>query len=112
MIKMRLITIRDGYGKAIAILKALPKKVESVKDIQNVAGLGSGSVSRIKEILTTGRISKMELFTVSYYGIESNKCIKRMRRRLRCYNFLMMYMELDEQLHCSYTTKAFALSMI
>lgn len=56
--------LRYGYGKAIATLKAYPKKIESMEDAKNVIGLGPSMVDKIKEILKTGKLKRAEFFAV------------------------------------------------
>jgi DNA polymerase beta len=46
--------------KVIDILKNITYKIKSEKDVTNIAGIGSHTLQRINEILTTGKLSEIK----------------------------------------------------
>lgn len=49
-----------GYRKAISAIRSLKFEISSVKDVENLAGIGSKTKGKIKELLENGTISKVE----------------------------------------------------
>ncbi|MBA0734262.1 hypothetical protein Gogos_018196 [Gossypium gossypioides] len=51
-----------SYYKAIAVVEKLPFKVESADQVKDLPGIGKSMQDHIQEILTTGKLSKLEQF--------------------------------------------------
>lgn len=49
-----------AYMKAAAVIRGLDKEIESEKDVENLRGIGEKISKKIKELLTTGKINKLE----------------------------------------------------
>ena len=56
-----------AYRKAIAIIKSLKTKIESVKDVNNLFGIGTKIKAKIVEILETGKLMKATILQVIYF---------------------------------------------
>ncbi|MCO5578785.1 hypothetical protein L7F22_032631 [Adiantum nelumboides] len=48
------------YRKAAIRLEKLPCKISSMEDVKHVSGIGSSVIDKIKEILCTGKLQKLE----------------------------------------------------
>lgn len=46
--------------KAAAVIRNLDKEIESERDVENIKGVGKKISDKIKELLGTGKISKLE----------------------------------------------------
>ncbi|XWS68945.1 hypothetical protein CRYUN_Cryun04dG0136900 [Craigia yunnanensis] len=64
-----------SYHKAIAVVEKLPFKIESVDQVKNLPGIGKSLQDHIQEIVTNGKLSKLEHFetdekvrTISLFG--------------------------------------------
>ncbi|XP_028801866.1 DNA polymerase lambda [Neltuma alba] len=64
-----------SYYKAIAVIEKLPFKIESVDQVKNLPSIGKSMKDHIQEIITTGKLSKLEHFetdekvrTISLFG--------------------------------------------
>ncbi|XP_017971942.1 PREDICTED: DNA polymerase beta isoform X1 [Theobroma cacao] len=64
-----------SYYKAIAAVEKLPFKIESSNQVKNLPGIGKSMQDHIQEIVTTGKLSKLEHFeadekvrTISLFG--------------------------------------------
>lgn len=64
-----------SYYKAITVIDKLPFKIESVDQVKNLPGIGKSMQDHIQEIVTTGKLSKLEHFksdekvrTISLFG--------------------------------------------
>lgn len=64
-----------SYYKAIPVIEKLPFKIESVDQVKNLPGIGKSLQEHIQEIVTTGKLSKLEHFerdekvrTISLFG--------------------------------------------
>ncbi|XVE75102.1 hypothetical protein DITRI_Ditri12bG0070000 [Diplodiscus trichospermus] len=64
-----------SYYKAIAVVEKLPFKIESADQVKNLPGIGKSLQDHIQEIVTTGKLSKLEHFetdekvrTISLFG--------------------------------------------
>lgn len=64
-----------SYYKAIAVIEKLPFKIESADQINNLPSIGKSMKDHIQEIITTGKLSKLEHFetdekvrTISLFG--------------------------------------------
>ncbi|XP_021293429.1 DNA polymerase lambda isoform X2 [Herrania umbratica] len=64
-----------SYYKAIAVVEKLPFKIESSNQVKNLPGIGKSMQDHIQEIVTTGKLSKLEHFetdekvrTISIFG--------------------------------------------
>ncbi|KAK7380721.1 hypothetical protein VNO78_33237 [Psophocarpus tetragonolobus] len=64
-----------SYYKAIAVIEKLPFKIESANQINNLPSIGKSMKDHIQEIITTGKLSKLEHFetdekvrTISLFG--------------------------------------------
>ncbi|XP_061376565.1 DNA polymerase lambda [Gastrolobium bilobum] len=64
-----------SYYKAIAVIEKLPFKIESADQIKNLPSIGKSMKDHIQEIITTGKLSKLEHFetdekvrTISLFG--------------------------------------------
>ncbi|XVE92499.1 hypothetical protein REPUB_Repub01dG0102800 [Reevesia pubescens] len=51
-----------SYYKAIAVVEKLPFKIESADQVKNLPGIGKSMQDHIQEIVTTGKLSKLEHF--------------------------------------------------
>ena len=49
-----------AYMKAAAVIRNLDKEIESERDVENIKGVGKKISDKIKELLGTGKISKLE----------------------------------------------------
>ena len=86
-----------AYGKAIAVLKALPFKVTSAKDAENIAGLGKRMLTLIEEILATGKIGVAEKASVNILlGRLTQSLLFRKMRQHKCYNHFIQFLGLDQ----------------
>ncbi|AYV82894.1 MAG: DNA polymerase family X protein [Hyperionvirus sp.] len=56
----------QAIERVIELIKKFPKKITSVKQLENVKGIGKGSLERVKEILKTGKLSEIKPFMVDY----------------------------------------------
>ncbi|KAK8567702.1 hypothetical protein V6N12_006279 [Hibiscus sabdariffa] len=64
-----------SYYKAIAVVEKLPFKIESADQVKGLPGIGKSMQDHIQEIVTTGKLSKLEHFetdekvrTISLFG--------------------------------------------
>ncbi|KAG5051010.1 DNA polymerase lambda [Glycine soja] len=64
-----------SYHKAIAVIEKLPFKIESTDQINNLPSIGKSMKDHVQEIMTTGKLSKLEHFetdekvrTISLFG--------------------------------------------
>lgn len=64
-----------SYYKAIPVVEKLPFKIESADQVKNLPGIGKSMQDHIQEIVTTGKLSKLEHFetdekvrTISLFG--------------------------------------------
>ncbi|XP_027153453.1 DNA polymerase lambda isoform X1 [Coffea eugenioides] len=64
-----------SYHKAIPVIEKLPFKIESVEQVKHLPGIGKSMQDHIQEIVTTGKLSKLEHFetdekvkTISLFG--------------------------------------------
>ncbi|XP_048231585.1 DNA polymerase lambda-like isoform X5 [Ricinus communis] len=64
-----------SYYKAIPVTEKLPFKIESADQVKNLPGIGKSLQDHIQEIVTTGKLSKLEHFetdekvrTISLFG--------------------------------------------
>ncbi|XP_057448411.1 DNA polymerase lambda isoform X2 [Lotus japonicus] len=64
-----------SYHKAIAVIEKLPFKIESTDQLKNLPSIGKSMKDHIQEIITTGKLSKLEHFetdekvrTISLFG--------------------------------------------
>ncbi|OMO83941.1 hypothetical protein CCACVL1_11079 [Corchorus capsularis] len=64
-----------SYYKAITVVEKLPFKIESADQVKNLPGIGKSMQDHIQEIVTTGKLSKLEHFetdekvrTISLFG--------------------------------------------
>ncbi|KAM3303994.1 DNA polymerase lambda isoform X1 [Capsicum chacoense] len=64
-----------SYYKAIPVIEKLPFKIESMDQVKHLPGIGKSMQDHIQEILTTGKLSKLEHFendekvkTISLFG--------------------------------------------
>ncbi|RDX97331.1 DNA polymerase lambda [Mucuna pruriens] len=64
-----------SYHKATAVIEKLPFKIESADQISNLPSIGKSMKDHIQEIITTGKLSKLEHFemdekvrTISLFG--------------------------------------------
>ncbi|KAL2334267.1 hypothetical protein Fmac_015480 [Flemingia macrophylla] len=64
-----------SYYKAIAVIEKLPFKIESADQINNLPSIGKSMKDHIQEIITNGKLSKLEHFetdekvrTISLFG--------------------------------------------
>ncbi|ONK62816.1 uncharacterized protein A4U43_C07F8430 [Asparagus officinalis] len=51
-----------SYHKAIAVIEKLPFKIESIDQVKHLPAIGKSMQDHIHEIVTTGRLSKLEHF--------------------------------------------------
>ncbi|KAJ4838618.1 hypothetical protein Tsubulata_019381 [Turnera subulata] len=51
-----------SYYKAIPVIEKLPFKIESAEQVKNLPGIGKSLQDHIQEIVTTGKLSKLEHF--------------------------------------------------
>ncbi|CAA2955252.1 DNA polymerase lambda isoform X1 [Olea europaea subsp. europaea] len=51
-----------SYHKAILVIEKLPFKIESADQVKHLAGIGKSMQDHIQEIVTTGKLSKLEHF--------------------------------------------------
>ncbi len=71
-------SFRHAYRKAVAIIRSIPFKVESADDIKPISGIGQKIKEKMIEIVTTGKLRKAEILTVSINFISSFKISFRM----------------------------------
>ncbi|GAA0169980.1 DNA-directed DNA polymerase [Lithospermum erythrorhizon] len=64
-----------SYYKAIPVIEKFPFKIESAEQVKNLPGIGKSLQDHIQEIITTGKLSKLEHFendekvrTISLFG--------------------------------------------
>ncbi|CAA7020736.1 unnamed protein product [Microthlaspi erraticum] len=64
-----------SYYKAIPVIEKFPTKIESVDQLKHLPGIGKSLTDHIQEIVTTGKLSKLEHFetdekvrTISLFG--------------------------------------------
>ncbi|KAL5576398.1 hypothetical protein UlMin_018097 [Ulmus minor] len=64
-----------SYHKAIPVIEKLPFKIESVEQVKHLPSIGKSMQDHIQEIVTTGKLSKLEHFetdekvrTISLFG--------------------------------------------
>ncbi|XVF84892.1 hypothetical protein PTKIN_Ptkin17bG0075800 [Pterospermum kingtungense] len=64
-----------SYYKAISVVERLPFKIESADQVKNLPGIGKSMQDHIQEIVSTGKLSKLEHFetdekvsTISLFG--------------------------------------------
>ncbi|CAH8326879.1 unnamed protein product [Eruca vesicaria subsp. sativa] len=64
-----------SYYKAIPVIEKFPTKIESVDELKHLPGIGKSLADHIQEIVTTGKLSKLEHFetdekvrTISLFG--------------------------------------------
>ncbi|KAK3038649.1 hypothetical protein RJ639_027312 [Escallonia herrerae] len=64
-----------SYYKAIPVIEKLPFKIESVEQVKHLPGIGKSMQEHIQEIVSTGKLSKLEHFetdekvrTISLFG--------------------------------------------
>ncbi|XP_031285345.1 DNA polymerase lambda isoform X1 [Pistacia vera] len=64
-----------SYYKAIPVVEKLPFKIESMEQVKGLPGIGKSMLDHIQEIITTGKLSKLEHFetdekvrTISLFG--------------------------------------------
>ena len=64
-----------SYYKAIAVIEKLPFKIESTDQIKDLPSIGKSMKDHVQEIITTGKLSKLEHFetdekvrTISLFG--------------------------------------------
>ncbi|XP_044489598.1 DNA polymerase lambda isoform X2 [Mangifera indica] len=64
-----------SYHKAVAVIEKLPFKIESTDQVKGLPGIGKSMQDHIQEIVTTGKLSKLEHFetdekvrTISLFG--------------------------------------------
>ncbi|KAJ4879127.1 DNA polymerase lambda (POLL) [Raphanus sativus] len=64
-----------SYYKAIPVIEKFPTKIESVDQLKRLPGIGKSLTDHIQEIVTTGKLSKLEHFetdekvrTISLFG--------------------------------------------
>ncbi|KAE8687997.1 hypothetical protein F3Y22_tig00111005pilonHSYRG00120 [Hibiscus syriacus] len=64
-----------SYYKAISVVEKLPFKIESADQVKGLPGIGKSMQDHIQEIVTTGKLSKLEHFetdekvrTISLFG--------------------------------------------
>ncbi|CAK9182496.1 unnamed protein product [Ilex paraguariensis] len=64
-----------SYYKAITVIEKLPFKIESVEQVKNLPSIGKSMQDHIQEIVTTGKLPKLEHFekdekvrTISLFG--------------------------------------------
>ncbi|CAH2038372.1 unnamed protein product [Thlaspi arvense] len=64
-----------SYYKAIPVIEKFPTRIESVDQIKHLPGIGKSLTDHIQEIVTTGKLSKLEHFetdekvrTISLFG--------------------------------------------
>ena len=55
--------------KAAAVIKSHDKEIESEKDVENIKGIGKKISDKIKQLLTTGKINKLETLQLSQKNI-------------------------------------------
>ena len=55
--------------KAAAVIKTHDKEIESEKDVENIKGIGKKILDKIKELLSTGKINKLETLQSSEKNI-------------------------------------------
>jgi DNA polymerase/3'-5' exonuclease PolX len=55
--------------KAAAVIKTHDKEIESEKDVENIKGIGKKISDKIKELLSTGKINKLETLQSSEKNI-------------------------------------------
>jgi DNA polymerase/3'-5' exonuclease PolX len=48
-----------AYMKAAAVIRNLDTEIESERDVENIKGIGKKISDKIKELLGTGKISKL-----------------------------------------------------
>jgi DNA polymerase/3'-5' exonuclease PolX len=46
--------------KAVSAIKTLDKEIESEHDVENLRGVGSKIIKKVKELVQTGRLEKLE----------------------------------------------------
>ncbi|CAH8348754.1 unnamed protein product [Eruca vesicaria subsp. sativa] len=51
-----------SYYKAIPVIEKFPTKIESVDELKHLPGIGKSLADHIQEIVTTGKLSKLEHF--------------------------------------------------
>ena len=65
-----------AYSKAAAVIRALDKEIETERDVENIKGIGKKISDKVKELLTTGKVSKLEKLQQSeknVVGVELSK---------------------------------------
>ena len=54
-----------AYLKAVSAIKTLDKEIQSEKDVQNLRGVGGKIIKKVKELLHTGKLSKLQKLQTS-----------------------------------------------
>lgn len=49
-----------AYMKAASVIRSLPKELESEKEVENLAGIGKKIADKIKELMQTGGLQKLQ----------------------------------------------------
>ena len=60
-----------AYMKAAAVIRNLDKEIQSDRDVENIKGIGKKISDKIKELLGTGKISKL----TKLQGSEKNQVL-------------------------------------
>jgi DNA polymerase/3'-5' exonuclease PolX len=58
-----------AYMKAASVIRGLDREIESEKDVENLRGIGDKISKKIKELLDTGKINKLETLQSSEKNI-------------------------------------------
>ncbi|KAF2590026.1 hypothetical protein F2Q70_00039916 [Brassica cretica] len=58
-----------SYYKAIPVIEKFPTKIESVDQLKHLPGIGKSLTDHIQEIVTTGKLSKLEHFETDEKGV-------------------------------------------
>lgn len=62
-----------AYMKAASVIRGLDKEIESERDVENLRGIGDKIAKKIKELLETGKINKLETLQNSEKNIARGK---------------------------------------
>ena len=54
-----------AYSKAAAVIRSLEKEIETERDVEHIKGIGPKISDKVKELLTTGRVSKLQRLQAS-----------------------------------------------
>ena len=80
----------SSIEKAFKILEDFKEEIKNIKQLEDVVGIGKGTIERIDEILKTGKLSEVKIMDTTYlkgldelskvYGIGRKRAINLMKK--------------------------------